>query len=363
MLKIINHSKSLFLILGLVIFCIVPTSCTNVPIEDFTSYKNSINEVKVANEKLLIEYSASISNTKLKNPVNGISPRNTNYNPENLIFVDQVDHIAVRLQAWEILLKYNNLIEALMVGKSKAEIEGITSGLISNLEKFPISKVADVVSDISPVIGLLNAGLEIVQREFDRQKALDSFIKAAPEISKNFVALLRKDAVIFYNTKLAFSDKKYIAKLGETTNLIKRYIKLVSSIIQTTEIQKLSAQIDTIIEKVGKKSDGMLIYPPLNIKVITSPAPSNATPLQMEQFQNLKNSIKSKVEDIIKLDNKLLAYQGTINAYLKMITELDSIIKNLVQNAKNSKHSPPDHKSLIESVIRLKSAYESYKRN
>jgi hypothetical protein len=319
-----------------------------------------VNQAREAGEDILIDFAAAKSIFEASfQSTNGqrISARYQGFDPSKTpVKSDAVDAVAVRLKAWETLVLYNTVLESVMQGKTPAEVEAVTTELLNTMASFPSSEIADLAADLNPAIGLLTAVISLAQREYDRKKALDSITEVGPYISRYFVSLLKQDVVIFYNVRMGLNDIAYAQQLRQTTFLIKRYIAIANTVDKNIDVAKLTYKINSALSDIPTKEDGSGIYEPIAPKY----AGSTMSKLENEQLLNLTLQIESSVNQLVAIDEQLLAYQKTISSYMEMIDQVDANLRKLIVKAKLNQSAPPDRTELLNSIIRLKKAYQIY---
>ncbi len=335
-------------------------SCVSVPLKEFSSYRDAVDQARVAGEQLLIDFASAKSIYESSSPFKTekkISSRHTGFNPSELPdTAETIDSVAVRLKAWEILVQYNTALEAVMLGKEPSEIEAATRGLLNTMSSFPSNRIKDFAADLNPAIGLLTEVISLAQQQYDRKKAVDSMTQVGPHIITHFISLLKQDVVIFYNVRMGLNDRAYLGELAETTILIKRYITLAKTINENRKVVTLTSRINTALAGLPGKRDGSPMLKP----IAPEHSGTKMSKLEFEQLQDLAFQIDRSAEKLIALDNELNAYQKTISSYLNMIDHVDATLWELVAKAKSNGTQPPDRAALLNSVIRLKKAYQVY---
>lgn len=335
-------------------------ACTTVPIQDYSSYRDAVNQARTAGEEILIDFAAAKSTYESFSNTDGgkeISSRHNEFNPSKLVAkADVIDDVVVRLKAWETLVQYNTVLEFIIQGKSPNEVEAATMGLLDTLSSFPSNTIKDFATDLNPAISLLSTVISLTQQEYDRRKALDSIIKVGPYISTHFISLLKKDVAIFYNVRMGLNDRAYVQQIARTTILVKRYIELSMTVNKESKVVKLTSAINNTLASIPGKNDGS----PALKQIAPLYSGGKISNLEFEQLQDIAQQIDTSAKKLIALDNELEAYQKTVSAYLDMIDHVDVNLRIFVTKAKSNRTAPPDKAALINSVIRLKKAYRVY---
>jgi hypothetical protein len=330
---------------------------------EFTSYRDAVNQARLAGEDILIDFAAARTNFEAASKLTvdkKISARHNGFNPsENPVKSNSIDSVAVRLKAWETLVLYNKVLEAVMQGRSAAEVGGATTELLNTMASFPSNQIQEFAADLNPAIGLLTEVISMAQQEYDRRKALDSIVKVGSYISTNFLSLLKKDATIFYNVRMGLNDIAYVQQLEKTTILIKRYITLAGTVKEEPKVVDLTSKINTVLAGIPLDNEGQATYEPIPHKY----SGSKLTKLEFEQLQNLASLIESRANQLIAIEEELYAYQKTLSSYLDMIDHVDATLRELIVKARLNQAAPPDRTALIHSVIRLREAYQIYQDN
>ena len=107
-----------------------------------------------------------------------------------------MDRVVVRMKAWDVVARYNDLLTALAEGRAADELAGAVDGLSSSLGSFPIAAVAVAWTEVSGYLAPLKPlALEAV-RERSRRDFIAAVGKGGPLIADKFLKLLREDAGI-----------------------------------------------------------------------------------------------------------------------------------------------------------------------
>lgn len=338
-------------------------SCATVPMTEFTSYRDAVNQAREASEDILIDFAAAKADFEATSKSTGshkISARHNGFNPsKHPVKSNSIDTVAVRLKAWETLILYNKALEAVMQDKNSTEVQGATTELLNTMSSFPSDKIQEFASDLNPAIRLLTEVISLAQQEYDRRKALDNIVKVGPYISTNFISLLKKDVTIFYNVRMGINDIAYVQQLSETTILIKRYITLAETVKEEPKVVVLTSKINTVLSGIPVDKDGQAIYEPIPHKYLGA----QLTELEFEQLQNLASQIESKAVRLDAIDEELYAYQKTLYSYLDMIDHMDATLRGLIAKAQLNQTVTSDNSELLHSIIRLKEAYQTYQNN
>jgi hypothetical protein len=222
-----------------VFFASLLSGCTAVPTKHFSAYKEAFGKARAASEQVLLDYGAATAETEAlkaaltqeeESRLDQVNARrqaefDVNAARNNAA---SVDHIAVRMQAWDVVGRYNEALTGLAEGKSAAEVAGLVDGLYQNLSTFPFEGIAEAASDAAPFVGALKTLLKKAQEEWSRQEFVRVVKEGGPTIRKMFIVNLRRDAQNFYNIRLALNDIAYREKLDEIADLADQFNTLAN---------------------------------------------------------------------------------------------------------------------------------------
>ena len=186
-LKINSQSKQT--ILGLLSLALVLlVGCTNVPMKDFSAYKEAFDQARKASEQVLYDYAAAkkefdalgFKKSAIDKPI-----RQQKFDTDKIAAAaDPVDDVAIRLRAWEVTALYNKVLTDLAEGKPAEQVAGAMEGLVDSLANFPVKAFQNVASELTPVTGILTTVLTEIQRDYDRKRVIDAMVEVSPKISE-----------------------------------------------------------------------------------------------------------------------------------------------------------------------------------
>lgn len=108
-------------------------SCTTVPTKEFATYKEAFSQARSAGEEVLFDYAAAVKeyekekaikakekqSSKKSEETPGKIKRPRIYDPVAAASpAAEIDHIAVRMKAWDTVARYNDVLTGLAEGKS-----------------------------------------------------------------------------------------------------------------------------------------------------------------------------------------------------------------------------------------------------
>lgn len=370
-----RSNKPIFrLTITLMIFGIL-LSCTVLPTREFNAYKETFEKVRLAGEEILLDYgSAGTQINALEQQVaedEKITVEKVNAQ-RKLIFdiakkaaetVD-TDHILVRMRAWAIIARYNEVLTGLAEGKRASEVAGTIDGLMNNLTGFPVEEIADLAADITPYAGALKALLETAQLEWSRQKFIHVVLKGGPSIRNKFIAFLRDDLQNFYNIRAALNDLSYQETLDDIAALATDFHELANKYKTDPEIDKLVKLKDQVNRLLKGTPHYLSGDEEADSELLVSLEGKGEEPyydLAHSQLVQFKNEIGAKLAETQRLNTELGAYQNTMLTYRKLIDEVARSLRNLESSIKEAKPQVPPAKELHSLYIIMRQSYETFK--
>ena len=348
---------------------LVASGCTTVPTKEFATYKETFSQARKAGEDVLLDYgvaaaqyherSAKGSDAKPKPKVRAepFEPSSAARNTAS------VDHIAVRMKAWDVLARYNDLLTALAEGKAADELAGAVDGLSSSLASFPVAEVALTWTEVSGYLAPLKPlALEAV-RERSRRQFVAAVGKLAPLMTDKFLNLLREESKDFYRVRWGLNDMDYRPAVDEIAFAGNRFADVAEQFEQTqdvaTTLAKLNADLLTLPQKmIGDKSK------PEIPKVEPKPSPAGApapTADVLAQLESLQADAAARIGRALAKNAELDAYREVLTHYVTLLDQLDQNMRALQIAAEQAQPNIPQGADLERTVILLREAYMKYK--
>jgi len=348
---------------------IAASGCTTVPTKEFATYKETFNQARKAGEDVLLDYGVAAaqyqerlakgSDAKPKPKVRA-EPFDPSSVAKNMA---SVDHIAVRMKAWDVVARYNDLLTALAEGKAADELAGAVDGLSSSLASFPVAEVALSWTEVSGYLAPLKPlALEAV-REQSRRQFVAAVGKVSPLITDKFLKLLREESKDFYKVRWGLNDMDYRPAVDEIAFVGNRFADVTEQFQQTqdvtTTLAKLNADLLTLPQKViGDKSKPEI--PKVEPK--SSPAGAPAPTVEvLAQLESLQSDAAARIGHALAKNAELDAYREVLTHYIALLDQLEQNMRALQIAAEQAQPTIPQGGDLERTVILLRQAYMKYK--
>ena len=360
-----------------VIFAVFLAGCVTVPAKHFSAYKEAFDKARAASEQVLLDYGVAMAEVQAIDVASKLSEENSteqvNARRQEEFDVNKatlrdanIDHIAVRIKAWDVVGRYNEALTALAEGRSASEAAGLVDGLYQNLASFPFESIGQAASEAVPFIGALKTLLNKAQHEWSRQEFIRVVTEGGPRIRRQFIKFLKADIKNFYLSRFGLNDKAYHETLDEIADLAQEFDRSAKKCSSNTPAEdmtltQLTEQTNTILRQVpllltGKAdTDSNILIPNPSKETKTH---SNCA---YRQFVELKEKIRAASTQAEKINQKLEAYKKTSVAYYKLLNIMSENLRTLENAAKNGSAVMPSIERLLFAYIELREAYDTFK--
>ena len=376
----------------LLIFASALAGCTQIPVREFTSYKETFNRARMAGEEVLIDYGAALhekdrideqKRAELLADKGAEGAQEASQSISSIPFdpivnvrsISKIDVIGVRMQAWEVVARYNDALTALAEGKSAAELTATVEGLANSLANFPIGEVAEAVGSLAPWLGSLKTLVAAAETQRSRRKFLEAVTMGAPLIhgtkpvktpvdyckskkrfleNVGFIGLLKADASDFYCLRLSLHLSAKSAITDPASDLARQFNSL-SKQYKPDEKNLLKGEIDEmnmLYAKMGLKKG--------QFHIGENPQKTYTDNIHAQLVQ-IKEQVAEKARKVENLEAALAAYQQTLVAYVKLIDKLSKTTQALRLAAEVPVQPLPSVEELSRVYIELRQAIEIYK--
>lgn len=354
---------------GVVALCLVATivavGCTTIPGKEFATYKDTFAKARSAGETVVLDYGVAVSQfEEIKAKRAAAKPvqkkRGEPFNPDAVSRnLAAVDHILVRMKAWDVVARYNDLLTALAEGKSAEELAAAVDGLSTSLNAFPLKSIAASAAEVSAFLAPLRALALEAAKESSRRQFIEAVARGAPLIDDKFLQLLRDDVADFYRVRAGLNDLE-IAALAETANATSvRLAELMATFQANRDADAAVAALNADIDRLPVLAGGVRLVSPVKVA-----SPRGSAPLSAEaraQLTSLVQDAKQQLDQVAGKDEELNAYRQVLVAYLALLNQLELSLRGLQMAAEQAQPSIPQAADLERAVILLREAYMAYK--
>jgi hypothetical protein len=338
-------------------------SCTTIPQREFATYKDTFSKARTAGETVVLDYGVAVAQfEEIKARRAAVKPeqkrRGAPFDPgAEARKSAPVDHVLVRMQAWDVVARYNDLLTALAEGRPADELAAAVEGLSASLNNFPLKAVAASAAEVSGYLAPLKALALEAARENSRRQFVEAVGKGAPLINDKFIVLLREDAADFYRVRAGLNDLE-IAALAESANATgARLGDLAASFQASRDADAAIAAFNAEAEKLPQLAGGVRLGAPVKVVPRGTAAP---TPEAKAQLATLAQDGKAQLAKVAAKDDELNAYRQVLIAYLGLLNELERSLRRLQVATEQAQPALPSAAELERAVILLREAYMAY---
>jgi len=341
-------------------------SCTTVPQHEFQTYRRAFDEARVQSEHVLADYAAA-RQLKSNLVVQGNLKANTSANARLLasrLGLDtfdatsaiRQDAIEVRLKAWDVIETYNEALAAVASGAKASEIEGAVNGFLGSLQQFPLEEVAKMAGDAVPYVGVVTTLIGLVQKQVEARRFRQAVLKAELPM-KQFVGLLRQDAVLFRNYRVTLLNERFVEQEILIFDRADRF-----RIITTSHGWNPPDDVNALVKQMNSNrvlAAGVETFPEIP-QVATNPPPPSSVDSQLIELRSLADAIEREVGEARGTVVELSAYHELMRQYVLLITELERTLGVLSEAARNSTGRIPSVAQLQQVISGVRLAREIY---
>lgn len=354
------YQKSFFTrvkVLSVLVFLvtILAGACAPIPKVEFTAYREAFREARSASEILLVDYAAK---SAAADQLEGIADEDGDgdglFDPESIAANGNVDSvIQSRIEAWNTIARYNDVLLALAEGKSVDEVASGFNKLTSGI-KTVASSFGAAIPGLSIAGDIVSKFLELAEKARLREEFATAIKEGEPIIGMIITEVLIKDTRVFDGIREILADDAINKALSELLKNSRAMARLAaehdnppegSQLVQAK--QKTANRLGEILEafktdelnvpksKVPITTD-VTTSPPtkdtttvgdLSTKKTINPAPTPYTELVQTQLDQLlsaaeaANSLRQQ-----QLDDRQ-AYHQALKSYVLLLRKMKSSLE------------------------------------
>lgn len=341
------------------LLCLVQ-ACTTLPTQEFSGYKDAFAKARQAGEEVLVEHAATRAqfaefDAKIK-AQRGTQPppRLVPFKPaEIMLSGSNVDHVAKRFQAWEVIARYNDALTALAEGKSSQQVAAAFGGLVESLGDFPLDAIQDLAGAITPFLAPLKVIVAAADQERSKQEFLAAVQRGSPLIRDKFIKFLIDDTEDFRNARFGLNTLQYNPLLRQTGDNAGRCEALVKAHASSTEASALIAEINASLRALPVTATGQSPVPAIS----STPGTTPYTDLTHSALQECRDSVRSAVAAALAKHGEMTAYDTMLKAYLVLLSNVSASISRLESAAANNRPTAPPTRELLGAFITLRQTF------
>jgi len=349
-------------LVAILILAIVASGCTTIPSREFASYKEAFRSARSAGEEVLLDYGAAarqFDDIRAQRAAAKPKPKRRagTFDPDVLSKEGgRLDTIAVRLKAWDVVARYNDLLTALAEGKGADDLASAVDGLSASLIGFPIAQVAATAAQVSEFLAPLRALALEAAKEQSRRQFVAAVGKGSDLISGKFIGLLRKDTVNFFQVRKGLNDLEYDPLVDQVATSADEFEEIAAKLRGSTEVRSAVAAMNAELRRIPLTQGGK---PP--IAPVKDPSgAAAATQRNVAALERLVDKTRDQVARVLDKNAELDAYQAVLSAYLDLLGQLEQSLRDLQLAAQESRPAIPRGDELQRAVILLRETYISY---
>jgi len=341
---------------------VASTACTTVPTREFATYRTAFERAREAGEKVLLDHAASTSSSATG--TEGSAPEDEPAPARSPLFdvnaaaatTTKVDHLAVRMDAWSIVQRYNDVLTGLAEGKSASAVSGAVDELTASITSFPFAEIGSTVAEFSPWLDALESVLRKAEAERSRREFLRVVTEGGPLVRTRFLTLLRADAQDFYDVELGRNNKQFSRATDRLTDVSRQLALVLKTVARSDTIDAQVARANAARRRVPVGPEERDFAP-----IAHSPGSGNADAVVESQISQLVDSIESAADEAVRVNERLNAYQALLAAYVKLLNQLDESLITLERAAAETRPTLPTTSELKSTVLELQKTYEAYR--
>lgn len=347
-----------------VLVLLAATGCTTLSPEKLNAYRAATAQARAAGEEILLGYPLlrdEVVRAAAERAATGGAPATDPRFDWNGGDDASNDAVAVRVRAWEVLVRYNDLLAGLVSGRPAgelgAEIDGLT-GAMSQIES-----LAGSLADAAPYVSIVKGLLVEAKRQADRAAAVRSFVEAAPEIL-SFVTLLKSDTLDFYALRKNLRDLEYAAltdRLTDARGELRDMLGAAGVVTKSSgEWVSGPAGLEGVVVKANAALESIFEFKGRGIGQIAGTGGGAAAPGASAAGTALAETMKQVADRMRALDARTLAAKGVLESYDDLLDALRNSIVDLRDDAEQARAVPLDARELERCILAVRIAAKQY---
>ena len=356
-------SRSLRPSLAAGLLCVLAsTACTSVPQREFALYLEAFGAAREQSEIVLADYGAAraarAAETAAHAPgaagaAGALLSQRLGLEAIESASGRAADDVAVRLAAWRLVDAYDQALVALARGDGTAAVEAAVGDLVQGLRDFPVAAVAETAAGLAPYGAAVSQLLGLLEEELRARRFRDAVL-AAEGPMRDFVGLLRKDAVLFRNYRVGRLDSRFVELELDLFERAERFGVLLSD-----------GGWDPA--EAGLLAERMAASRQLTAGVETFPAPvpdstraGTPDPMVMLELRALADDVEARAAAARALVDELGAYHEMMRVYALLLDELEQQVAGLARAVREESGQLPSADELSQLVDGLRLAQRIY---
>ncbi len=349
------------------VVAILAAGCTSIPQREFQAYRQAFAETRAQSEMVLADHAAArqvASNLTAQARLKTNSATTGRSLSERLEIANieasgagAPDDLDVRLKAWNVISAYNEALSAVAAGAKSADIEESVNGFVGALKNFPVAEVADFAGKAVPYVGAALKVLELVQKEVEARRFRNAVLQAE-EPMKDFVALLRKDAVLLRNYRVGLLDGRFTRQEVVIFGEADRFRSVASS-----HGWNPPNEVNGLIKQINANrvlAAGIETFPAIPDAAAAASPPADQD-TQLVELRTLGQAIERNVTEARATVAEMAAYHELMRRYVLLIGEFERTLAGLSDAAKRNARQLPSIDQLQQIISSVRLAQQIYR--
>jgi hypothetical protein len=345
-------------------------ACTALPTQQFSTYRDTFAKAQAAGEDVLLDYAAA--RTRLadidaaRQSSRSTEPQRLSKVPASATTAQAVDHVTVRMRAWNVVARFNDALVAVGEGRSVTEVAAASDALLQSLNTFPIDAVKELGADLVPFAGTISAVLAAAEREVSRQAYLQALAKYSPVVREQFIGLLKKDVDDFYQVRFGLNDREYLQiVIDDIGGGIKRFRELAERSQYTPEVQAVAAAINGALGGLPASAEKTALVAEFrNVTAALAKAPAGAAApdaLTLDKLQRIRDEIVQDAQRGLAKNTELVPYGEVLSSYRTLLDRTARTLKAAEDSVTSGARREPPSDELLNAVVLLRQSYLKYR--
>ena len=345
-------------------------ACTALPLQHFSTYRDTFSKAQSAGEDVLLDYAAARATLTGIDAGRAASrpaePERLTRIPPTPPGAQAIDHITVRLRAWNVVARFNDALLAVAEGRDTPHVAGAADALLHSLNTFPLEAVRDVGADVIPFAGAIAAVLTAAERELSRRAFLQTLAKYGPVVREQFIGLLKQDVDDFYRMRFLLNDREYqTIATRDITGAMRRFNDLAQRFQYTADVQAIAKSIAASLATLPASQEKTTAVAQLGAATAAlAKAPDGAPapdPLTLDRLQRARDDVSSAVERAVAKNEALGPYAELLSSYRVLLDRTARSLKALEDAAVGGSRREPPSDELLNAVVLVRQSYLKYR--
>jgi hypothetical protein len=340
-------------------------ACAQIPVTELSGYRAAFDQAQTTSQEVLVDFDRTLVESKQrvkdKDGEAVWQPFPSDWNQVVGQGADASDpDTRVRVQAFEVIKRYNDSLGRLAEGKSSAELSASVGGLADSATQFATLAGAAVAPPLAALGPLLSAWAEQLEKARLAKEFRKALQEGAPVVNKMLDVLIA-DAGSHYNMRAEINNEKRGLILKATTRQLRILIGLLNSHAapagQFESLEKISKEVNNTLAPMGKdlteypytfQSATTGTPPAFDADTAAAVAAANA---ELERLALSYDDLRKQMEALAAV---LLNYQKLL---METKSALAALQKAQVEQASLSNVT----KELIKTGFELRRTFEQYR--